>query len=60
MSCIKIDGSFSRDLADNRKSQSMAVAITKLANTFGLETVAGCVETGLFDPAIGKAAVLGG
>jgi diguanylate cyclase (GGDEF)-like protein len=45
VSCIKIDGSFSRDLADNPKSQSMVVAITKLANTFGLETVAGHVET---------------
>ncbi len=45
VSCIKIDGSFSRDLLDNPKSQSMVVAITKLANTFGLETVAGHVET---------------
>jgi diguanylate cyclase (GGDEF)-like protein len=45
VSCVKIDGSFSRDLIDNPKSQSMVVAITKLANTFGMETVAGCVET---------------
>ena len=45
VSCIKIDGSFSRDLADNPKSQSMIVAITKLADIFGLETVAGNVET---------------
>jgi EAL domain-containing protein (putative c-di-GMP-specific phosphodiesterase class I) len=103
VSCIKIDGSFSRDLAHNPKSQSMVVAITKLANTFGLETVAGHVETdairacaahlgvdygqgffigkplalddaihdlplyscfatstGLFDPALGKAAAPGG
>jgi diguanylate cyclase (GGDEF)-like protein len=103
VSCIKIDGSFSRDLLDNPKSQSMVVAITKLANTFGLETVAGHVETdairaraaqlgvdygqgffigkplplddaindlplyssfatstGLFDPALGKPAVIGG
>lgn len=45
VSCIKIDGSFSRDLPDNPRSQSMVVAITKLANTFGLETVAGNVET---------------
>jgi EAL domain-containing protein (putative c-di-GMP-specific phosphodiesterase class I) len=45
VSCIKIDGSFSRDLPDNPKSQSMIVAITKLANTFGMETVAGNVET---------------
>jgi len=45
VSCIKIDGSFSRDLIDNTKSQSMLVAITQLAKTFGLETVAGHVET---------------
>jgi diguanylate cyclase (GGDEF)-like protein len=103
VSCIKIDGSFSRDLLDSPKSQSMVVAITKLANAFGLETVAGHVETdairaraaqlgvdygqgffigkplalddvihdlplyacfttstGLFDPALGKIAALGG
>jgi diguanylate cyclase (GGDEF)-like protein len=45
VSCIKIDGSFSRDLLDNPKSQSMVLAITKLAGTFGLETVASHVET---------------
>ncbi|MGO8831028.1 MAG: EAL domain-containing protein [Steroidobacteraceae bacterium] len=45
VSCIKIDGSLSRDLIDNAKSQSMLVAITQLAKTFGLETVAGHVET---------------
>jgi diguanylate cyclase (GGDEF)-like protein len=45
VSCIKIDGSFSRDLCDNPKSQSMMVAICQLAKTLGLETVAGHVET---------------
>jgi EAL domain-containing protein (putative c-di-GMP-specific phosphodiesterase class I) len=45
VSCIKIDGSFSRDLCDNPKSQSMMVAISQLAKTLGLETVAGHVET---------------
>jgi diguanylate cyclase (GGDEF)-like protein len=45
VSCIKIDGSFSRDLVDDPQSQSMVLAIAKLANTFGLETVAGHVET---------------
>ena len=45
VSCIKIDGSLSRDLTDNAKSQSMMVAIAQLAKTFGLETVAGHVET---------------
>jgi diguanylate cyclase (GGDEF)-like protein len=103
VSCIKIDGSFSRDLVHNPKSQSMVLAIAKLAETFGLDTVAGHVETdaireraaqlgvdygqgfligkplalddvihdlplygcfatstGLFDPAVGKTAALGG
>ena len=45
MSCIKIDGSLSRDLTDNAKSRSMMAAIAQLAKTFGLETVAGHVET---------------
>ena len=45
VSCIKIDGRFSRDLVENSKSQSMVMAIAKLANTFGLETVAAHVET---------------
>jgi diguanylate cyclase (GGDEF)-like protein len=45
VSCIKIDGRFSRDLAENSRSQSMVTAITRLANTFGLETVAAHVET---------------
>jgi len=56
VSCIKIDGSFSRDLLDNPKSQSMVVAIAKLANTFGLETVAAHVET---DAIRARAAQLG-
>jgi len=56
VSCIKIDGSFSRNLLDNPKSQSMVVAIAKLAGTFGLETVAGCVET---DAIRARAAQLG-
>jgi len=45
VSCIKIDGGLSRDLTENVKSQSMMVAIAQLAKTFGLETVAGHVET---------------
>ena len=45
VSCIKIDGSFSRELAENPKSQSMVMAIAKLAKAFGLETVASHVET---------------
>jgi diguanylate cyclase (GGDEF)-like protein len=56
VSCIKIDGSFSRDLLDNPKSQSMVLAITKLANAFDLETVAAHVET---DAIRARAAQLG-
>jgi diguanylate cyclase (GGDEF)-like protein len=56
VSCIKIDGSFSRDLLDNPKSQSMVVAIAKLAGTLGMETVAGHVET---DAIRARAAQLG-
>jgi diguanylate cyclase (GGDEF)-like protein len=56
VSCIKIDGSFSRDLVDNPKSQSMMVAIVKLAGTLGMETVAGHVET---DAIRARAAQLG-
>jgi diguanylate cyclase (GGDEF)-like protein len=56
VSCVKIDGSFSRDLLDNPKSQSMMLAIAKLANAFGLETVAGHVET---DAIRARAAQLG-
>jgi diguanylate cyclase (GGDEF)-like protein len=56
VSCIKIDGSFSRDLLDNPKSQSMMVAIAQLASTLGMETVAGHVET---DAIRARAAQLG-
>lgn len=45
VSCIKIDGALTRDLAFNPRSQSMVVAITKLAAGFGMETVATQVET---------------
>jgi diguanylate cyclase (GGDEF)-like protein len=44
VSCIKIDGSLSRD-RDNPRSQSMIGAIAKLAGTFGMETVACHIET---------------
>lgn len=44
VSCVKIDGSFSRDL-DNPGSQSMVAAIAKLAGAFGMQTVACHVET---------------
>jgi EAL domain-containing protein (putative c-di-GMP-specific phosphodiesterase class I) len=45
ISCIKIDGSLSRDLDYNPRAQAMVLAITKLAHGFGLQTVASQVET---------------
>lgn len=45
LACIKIDGRLSLDLVRNPKSQSMLLAITRLAQGFGLETIATQVET---------------
>jgi diguanylate cyclase (GGDEF)-like protein len=45
VSCIKIDGGLSRDLIDNSHSRSMVLAISTLAHSFGLETIATQVET---------------
>ena len=42
---LKIDGSFIRDITDNRISESMVAAITQVAKVMGLETVAEYVET---------------
>jgi len=42
---LKIDGSFIRDIADNRISESMVTAITQVAKVMGLETVAEYVES---------------
>jgi diguanylate cyclase (GGDEF)-like protein len=56
ISCIKIDGSLSRDLNDNPRSQAMVQAVTQLAHGFGLETVASQVET---DAIRARAAQLG-
>jgi diguanylate cyclase (GGDEF)-like protein len=56
VSCIKIDGAFSLDLVENPRSQSMVVAITKLAQAFGMETIASQIET---DAIRAKAAQLG-
>ena len=56
VSYVKMDGSFSRDLAYNPRSQSMVLAITKLATAFGIETVAANVET---DAIRARAAELG-
>jgi diguanylate cyclase (GGDEF)-like protein len=42
---LKIDGSFVRDAANNPRTESMVRAITQLAHTMGMETVAEYVET---------------
>jgi diguanylate cyclase (GGDEF)-like protein len=42
---LKIDGSFVRDIARNRISESMVAAITEVAKVMGLETVAEYVES---------------
>ncbi len=41
---LKIDGSFVRDITDNRISESMVAAITQVAKVMGLDTVAEYVE----------------
>jgi len=41
---LKIDGSFIRDITDNRISESMVAAITEVAKVMQLETVAEYVE----------------
>ena len=42
---LKIDGSFVRDITDNRISESMVAAITQVAKVMELETIAEYVET---------------
>jgi diguanylate cyclase (GGDEF)-like protein len=42
---LKIDGSFIRDIIDNRISESMVAAITQVARVMELETVAEYVES---------------
>jgi len=42
---LKIDGSFIRDIIDNRISESMVAAITQVAKVMQLETVAEYVES---------------
>jgi diguanylate cyclase (GGDEF)-like protein len=42
---LKIDGSFIRDIAENRISESMVAAITQVAKVMELETVAEYVES---------------
>ncbi len=44
---LKIDGSFIRDISENRISESMVAAITQVAVVMGLKTVAEYVESDL-------------
>ena len=44
VNALKIDGSFIRDITDNRISESMVAAITQVAKVMELETVAEYVE----------------
>lgn len=44
---LKIDGSFIRDITENRISESMVAAITQVAAVMGLQTVAEYVESDL-------------
>jgi diguanylate cyclase (GGDEF)-like protein len=42
---VKLDGSFIRDIAENPRSQSLVSAVTQLATSMGIETVAEYVES---------------
>jgi diguanylate cyclase (GGDEF)-like protein len=42
---VKLDGSFVRDLLENPRSESLVRAVTQLATSMGIETVAEYVET---------------
>lgn len=45
VTCLKIDGSFVRDVIGDGRSQAMLSAIVQLARAMGLSTVAECVES---------------
>ena len=45
VTCLKIDGSFVRDVVGDDRSQAMLSAIVRLAQAMGLTTVAECVES---------------
>ena len=44
VTCLKVDGSFVRDVVGDDRSQAMLSAIVQLAHAMGLRTVAECVE----------------
>ncbi len=54
---LKIDGSFIRDISENRISESMVAAITQVAEVMGLQTVAEYVETDMTRQLITKLGV---
>ncbi|NNC56280.1 MAG: EAL domain-containing protein [Woeseiaceae bacterium] len=54
---LKIDGSFIRDITENRISESMVAAITQVAQVMDLKTVAEYVETDLARQLITKLGV---
>ena len=45
VTCLKIDGSFVRDVVGDDRSQAMLSAIVQLARAMKLQTVAECVES---------------
>jgi diguanylate cyclase (GGDEF)-like protein len=45
VTCLKIDGSFVRDVVGDDRSQAMLSAIVRLAQAMGLRTIAECVES---------------
>jgi len=45
VSTVKLDGSFIRDIVENPRSQSLVRAVTQLATSMGIETVAEYVES---------------
>ena len=54
---LKIDGSFIRDISENRISESMVAAITQVAEVMGLQTVAEYVESDMTRKLITKLGV---
>jgi diguanylate cyclase (GGDEF)-like protein len=45
VSMLKLDGSFTRDLLTNARSESLVRGLTQLSRAMGIQTVAECVET---------------
>jgi EAL domain-containing protein (putative c-di-GMP-specific phosphodiesterase class I) len=45
VACVKIDGSFIRDLPSNSRSEVVVQTMVQMANSLGIECVAACVES---------------